>query len=443
MRRPAAPSTGAPACVAVACSGGRDSLCLLHATARAARGSGVQVLALHVHHGLWPQADDWWRQVQRRCAAWRRRGWPVQAHLHRLTDAPAPGDSIEAWARQQRYAALAAMAKQHQASVVLLAHHRQDQAETVLLQLLRGAGAAGLAAMPARFQRHDMAFERPWLNRPAEAIAAYAWRHRLTGVQDPSNADPRHARARVRHDLLPVLQASFPDAPAALAHAAQRAALEAAALSETAAADLATCQAGDGALDTAAWAALPPGRRALALQAWLRESAGNGVPDALWWRLLDELPGRRGAARWPAAPDAELRLYRGRLRWLPRAADLAAIAAPVPPAPAPLGFRGPGRYGVPGGGHLCVSPTTGPGLTTADLQAAQWRPRQGGEQFQASAGGLPRSLKKAFQAAGVPADGRSSWLLADGDRVLWVPGLGPDARALRRDGGARFTLSDA
>ena len=122
--------------VAVAASGGRDSTALLHCTVRQARDEGIEVLALHVHHGLMPQADDWLRQV--RSQALR---WGATFACRRLTGKPARGQSVEAWARIERYRALAEMATDAQCDLVLLAHHRRDQAETWLLQALRGEAA--------------------------------------------------------------------------------------------------------------------------------------------------------------------------------------------------------------------------------------------------------------------------------------------------------------
>ena len=127
--------------VAVAVSGGRDSTALLHATARAAVGTGVEVLALHVHHGLQAEADDWLRHVRAQCRRWAGAGLPLRLDWRRLAGQPAPGDSIEAWARRGRYAALAEMAQAGGAGLVLLAHHRRDQSETVLLQALRGGAS--------------------------------------------------------------------------------------------------------------------------------------------------------------------------------------------------------------------------------------------------------------------------------------------------------------
>ena len=241
--------------VAVAFSGGRDSLALLHATCRVAQLLGLQVVALHVHHGLLPEADSWLRSAQQRCARWQRRGWPLRLRWARLEGSPAPGDSLEAWARQGRYGALGRLAKDEGATLLLLAQHRRDQAETLLLQALRGGGPAGLSAMPLVADRGGLRWARPWLGQPRTAIDAYVQRHRLQPVEDPSNDDPRLARNRLRLQVWPALTAAFGDAESTLAAAAQRAQEAAAALAELAAIDLATLVDGRGCLSARAAAA--------------------------------------------------------------------------------------------------------------------------------------------------------------------------------------------
>lgn len=293
--------------IAVAASGGHDSTALLHATVRAAGPLGIRVHALHVHHGLQAQADHWVGHVRSQC-----RRWGADFHHARLEGSPAAAESIEAWARRGRYAALAAMARAAGCNAVLLAHHRQDQAETVLLQLMRGGGARGLAAMPAAVERDGIRWLRPWLDRPRSAIAHYLQRHRLRWVDDSSNDDPRFARGRLQRQAWAALDAAFPAAEAALASAAARAADEAAALAELAALDTARCCGSDG-LRIADWRALSPARRTLLLRHLLAHWSGRGVPGTLLRRLAEELP-RCASGRWPA-PGGQLVLRRGRLRY--------------------------------------------------------------------------------------------------------------------------------
>ena len=176
---------------------------------------------------------------------------------HRLSDQPARGESVEAWARQARYRALRHMTLEAGAGVVLLAHHQRDQAETLLLQALRGAGVAGLAGMPRSADRDGVVWMRPWLHHPREAIEAYVRQHRLRHVDDDSNADVRFARNRLRLSVWPALKAAFPQAEASMADTAAWAGEAAACLAELASHDLALVSR-RGSLDIAAWHSLAP-----------------------------------------------------------------------------------------------------------------------------------------------------------------------------------------
>lgn len=422
--------------MAVAFSGGHDSTALLHCTVHAARALGLQVHALHVHHGLQADADRWQRHVQAQCRRWARAGLPLHLHLRRLHGAPGAGDSVEAWARRERYRALAAMAREAGCDTVLLAQHRRDQAETVLLQLLRGAGARGRAAMPAAAERDGIRWLRPWLAQPRTAIEAYLRRHRLRWVDDASNAEPRFARSRLRTAVWPVLEQAFPDAAVALAAAADRAAEEAACLRDLAALDAMTAVDGAGALRLAAWQALPAPRRANLLRHWLADRLGRGAPDTLLRRLAAELPGAtRGA--WPA-PGGALRLHRGHLHWRAEAEAGRGEAA----AATVHDLRRPGRHRLPGWpGTLRVRKVDSGGVALAQLAAVTVTPRRAGDRFQRHPAGPPRGLKKQFQDAGVPAWRRDGPVLRDAAGApLFVAGLGLDARARVSAGGAQREL---
>jgi tRNA(Ile)-lysidine synthase len=285
--------------VAVATSGGRDSTALLHVTARVAAEHGLQVVALHVHHGLVSQADEWVRHLQRQTKRWARAGLPVRLCVTHLTGQPAPGDSVEAWARRGRHHALAQMAHAAGASLLLLAHHEADQAETFLLQALRLGSPAGLSAMPSVVERAGLTWARPWLTLRRATIDAYVRRHRLAFVDDSSNADARFARNRLRLQVLPVLEEAFPGALRQLAAAAQRQQEAAACLRELADADLRTCVDAEGRLQLAAWQGLSAARGRHLMRAWLQTAWPAGIPESLVARLCDELPDSRSGARWP------------------------------------------------------------------------------------------------------------------------------------------------
>lgn len=421
--------------VAVAASGGRDSTALLHATCHAARDLGLEVVALHVHHGLMPQADAWAAQVRRQCARWASAGLPLRCVVHRLTTGPTKGQSVEAWARRERYRALAAMAREEGADLVLLAHHRQDQAETVLLQALRGAGPAGLAAMPRCAQREGLHWCRPWLDRPRAAIEAYVRRHRLSHVDDGSNHDPRYARSRLRQVLWPRLAADFPGAEASLAHAARRAQEAAAALEELARIDHADCVDDHERLQRQTWCRLTPARRANLLRHWLGARAPAGAPDSLVDRLLEELPVARSGSSWPL-PGARLWFHRGGLHCV-------GAAEPTSGDSGRLDLSRPGTYPLPAWrGALVVRAARAgeAGVAAALLRDAEWGARREGLQFQRAPKTPARSLKKAFQEAGLAAAARAVPLIFARGQLVFVPGLGLDARALAGAGAVEERL---
>jgi tRNA(Ile)-lysidine synthase len=431
--RSRAHAAGAAPTLAVAASGGRDSTALLHATLARARGLGLQVVALHVHHGLQPEADAWLLHLQRQCRRWAARGAPLRFVACRLQGRPGLGDSIEAWARRERYAALARMAHGAGAGAVLLAHHAQDQAETFLLQALRGAGPAGLASMPRAVQREGLLWLRPWLAQRPETIAAYVRRHRLSHIEDASNRDLAFARNRLRAQVMPALSEAFTGAQEALCAAAQRAQEAQACLADIAQSDLQ--QVADGnALRVSRWQALPPPRQLNALRHWLRVQLGQGAAETLVQRLLRELA-RPGNARWPAGA-MELRRYRDRLQCAP----------PVPAAPMPavtaLSLPGAGVFALaPWPGTLHLKRVRSGGVALARLQHCELRSRAGSEQFQCAPGATPRSLKKQFQAAGVAPWCRDGPLLYGAGQLLYVPGLGIDARAIAPSGEPQVSLA--
>ncbi|HLO94969.1 MAG TPA: tRNA lysidine(34) synthetase TilS [Burkholderiaceae bacterium] len=438
--------------MAVAWSGGRDSTALMHATARCAQalaheGFALRVLGLHVHHGLSPQADDWLAQLQRQTQVWAAQGLPVELRWHRLSGAPGPGDSIEAWAREGRHAALQAMAEDAGASLLLLAHHRRDQAETWLLQALRGAGLAGLSAMPRRQAREGLVWARPWLDQPRERIEAYVQAQGLAHVEDESNADPRFARNRLRLRLWPVLEAGFPAAESALAQSARWAQEADALLDEIAEQDLRVWMKAPAGLDLKAWEALSRPRLSNLLRHWLRDRLGRAAPASLVGRLLDEVGAAAPGAAWPAGEQL-IQKHRG---------ALLALAAPRPVPVLSMDCRmdlsQPGLHACPAWrGRWRVDTVDEPSseaVGSSLLCNVILRPREGSEQFQRASGTPPRSLKKSWQAAGVPAPERGGPLVFvdfPGEtraepHLLWVPALGLDARWQGRGEGPWRRLS--
>jgi tRNA(Ile)-lysidine synthase len=432
------PSADPPSpCVAVAYSGGRDSTALLHATVATAREHGLWVAALHVHHGLSPHADEWLRHCENTCRRAVQQGVRLRFAATRLKGRPSGGESVEAWARRERYRALGAMALEEGASIVLLAHHRRDQAETFLLQALRGAGVSGQAAMPREALREGIRWVRPWLDVPSESIQAYVKQHGLEHIEDETNADSRFARSRLRTEVWPVLSKVFPNAERSLAIAATWAQQARLAMQELARIDLPTVTDQHG-LNIAAWSTLSLPRRSVVLREWLELQTGNAAPASLVERLMNEAD-RVGAGSWPLGGAQELRRYRGYLR----VADARPARMSVPYASVQaLRITRAGAHRIDGwDGSLHARRVPAQGVALNRLGAVTVRPREGGEQFQLARNRPPRALKKQYQALGIAATERAGPLLYVDDQLIFAPGLGIDARSWASPGEPQVTFT--
>lgn len=290
----------------VAYSGGADSTALLHAAA--ARWPG-QVHALHVHHGLQSAADDFARHCAATCAA-----LGVPLHTGRVDARHGSGDSPEDAARRARYATLATLASAQGLHDVLLAQHADDQVETMLIALGRGAGLDGLAAMPREMTRHGLRFLRPLLDVPATDLRAWLAAEAIPFIEDPSNADERYTRNRIRRRVLPALTEALPQFLDTFARSARNAARASALLTELAEIDLAAVGM-PPAID--ALQALSRERRANALRHWLR-SAHRAVPsEAQLQQLLDQVEAcrTRGHGIRLKVADGFVERDGPRLRW--------------------------------------------------------------------------------------------------------------------------------
>ncbi len=428
------PRRGAP--LVIAYSGGRDSTALLDLARRLrdARAPGWRsLLAVHVHHGLLAQADDWAAHCERVCEQWDvpldvRRASVTRGHR-----------GIEAAARDARYAALAAAAREHGAHLVLTAHHLDDRVETFLLQWLRGAGVDGLAAMPARRAFGEgLALLRPLLDVPRESIDRYARARELPFVEDPSNADTRLARNALRMRVLPELEAIRSGFRRAAARSIDLVAEAAEALRELAATDLAACAEGapSGMVRLDRLAALAPARRALVVREWLAVAGLEAPSRARLGEIVEQALTARGDARLLVRlADREVRRHRG-LLLLRRAND-------APRRHAPIRWRGEAEIELPEwGGVLCFETTGDEGFDAEWLRAAplEVRGRSGGERFKPHPTRPSRTLKRLFQEAGVAEFERASLpLVWRGDDLIYVAGLGPDVRMIDT-GGERVRL---
>lgn len=418
-----------PLTIAVALSGGRDSVALLHAT-RAALAEVwplARVVALHVHHGLQDQADDWDRFCESLCSDWQ-----VSLASERVTVQQATGEGIEAAARRARYAALGRMCRAHGAGLLLFAHHRDDQVETVLLRLFRGTGVAGMAGMPAQRPldaQGDVQLLRPWITVPRTDIDAYCAVHGLKWIDDPSNADTRFARNALRAQL-PALLRAFPALGESVTQAAAHFGQAAAMLDALSVQSLATLvSAGRDAdtlseLDLAGLRALPAEHADAVLRHWLRDLGTQPPSTARLAAMRQQLIERDGGEPAIAHDGLVLRRFRDRV--------LACRAVPDD-APAPFAFewRGEPRIVVPAWrGELRFERDDSFGVPEAVLRAPlRLVARAGGERIVLRPGGPARALKQAYQEADIPAWRRAHLplLWSDGTLVL-AAGLGMHRR---------------
>ncbi len=400
--------------LALALSGGLDSTVLLHVLLALRDTHPFALQAVHVHHGLSPHADDWVDFCARRCAL-----HGITLAVHRVTVARDDTAGFEAAARRLRHGIFAKV----DAGFLLTAHQEDDQAETLLLQLLRGAGPKGLAAMPELQRRPGWRAVqlRPLLSISRTQLREYAAAHDLEWVEDDSNVDVRYRRNALRREIMPLLAAHFPGSPATLARAAGLQAEASALLDELASIDAAAAVAG-ARLDCAALAGLTPARARNLLRHFI---AGHGLPMPQA-RVLDEAMRQLLAARHDARVQVNLRPWS---LWRFRGG-----AYLVPPLPAPalaVRWRGETALWVPAAGvTVAMQPVTGAGLRRTALEAGvvTLGVRAGGERIQLTPGGPHRSLKNLLQERAVPPwqRARLPLLWCDG-RLAWVQGIGTDA----------------
>ena len=298
----------------IAFSGGLDSTVLLHLLAHLAKTEHLPALeAIHIHHGLQAAADMWPEHCQSVCDA-----LGVQLQVVRVQ--VQPGASLERAARDARYGAFIEANQVNE--VLLTAQHRDDQAETLLFRLLRGAGVRGLSAMPGVRPLGRGHLLRPLLDVTRAELEAYATEHQLGWIEDPSNQDQRFSRNYLRHQVFPVLTERWPQALATMARSAAHLSEAQALLDELAQIDLGRASSvsdfdwlGLPSLELAPLAALSGARQRNALSHWL--TALTRMPDSDHWSGWDDLRDATGDARpvWRLA-DGELHRAGGRIWWL-------------------------------------------------------------------------------------------------------------------------------
>jgi tRNA(Ile)-lysidine synthase len=374
--------------VAVGLSGGLDSVVLLHAMHGLAPRLGYQLSAVHVNHGLSPNADDWQRFCSAFCLDLGVAFDAIRVKVKRQKS------GLEAAAREARRAAFLKLP----AGAIALAHHLDDQAETVLFNLLRGSGLAGASGMPARGRLDRKLLLRPLLGVPRSAIRAYAAAHRLGWVEDESNADESLTRNFIRRRVGPLLETRFPRWRENLARAAHHFAV----------ADLDAQRL---------------------LRAYLKDRGLRAPSEAKLLEMLKQL----GSSSGQIAHDGVVfRRYREKI--------FPMKEKKVSPFK-PRTWNGEPRLPLPAlGGELRFRRVRGRGIRSALLKknSFQIRLRSGGERLRTDALRPSRTLKNLFQEAGVPPWERARLpLIYCGEDLVWVPGLGVDVKFLtasRADG---------
>lgn len=397
----------------MAYSGGLDSHCLIHALTCLAPELPA-LIAVHVDHGLNAASGRWAQHCGSVCAQLQ-----VPYRSLRVQVQPESGKSLEAMARTARYGVLAQVIEPGE--VLLTAHHQDDQAETMLLQLLRGAGPRGLAAMPFLAPFHAGYLARPLLDYSRSDLLVYARTAGLSWVEDDSNMDPRYDRNYLRHKVFPLLLDRWPATSTTLTRAAVHQAEAASLLEFLATQDLpAVVGARPDTLQISALLALGSMRARNLLRHWIR-SNGYEIPSAA---KLEQILTEAAASRWDATPQitwagVELRRYR----------DLLYLMSPLSSLPAPDWQLEWNNLGAPlrlPWGILTAQQTFGEGLAgSACAQGVTVRLRQGGERLRLAGNTHNRPLKDFWQVAGIPPWERiRTPLLFLGEELASVPGIG-------------------
>ena len=437
-----------PSSIAIACSGGLDSIALLHLASGWCRQHGISLFAFHVHHGLSQHADAWLAHVETVAGAL---GATVD---HRRVAVEKGGAGIEAAARKLRYRALGEMCRAHGVPLLLTAHHLDDQAETVLLQLLRGSGPAGLSGMdaansaPELLGNPDLVMARPLLPLARAELEAYAHAHGLAWVEDESNLDPRYARNALRHTVMPALAQAFPGFQARFARSAAHAQSAQRLLDELAEQDLAASLV-DGALDVARLRGMSLDRAYNMLRHWFRRQ-GLAMPSTAWLveMVAQLVEARHDAQLLVTHPACHIRRHRDRLYITPKLADLAGMRDPddegvIEKLGESFRWNGETALTFPAyGGVLHFEPAE-VGFDAAWLRA---QPlvidfRKGGERLKLAANRPTRGLKAHYQAADVPAWERARLpIVSSGKDLLFAAGLGMDCHHFGSEEGERIAL---
>lgn len=394
----------------VAVSGGADSVVLLDLLAGARGEYGLELIVAHVDHGISP--DPLPRAIiQRHAARLGLRCCVSELHLG--------ADATETEAREARLSALESIAGAEGAAYIFLAHHADDQAETVLMRVLRGSGPAGLAAMASRRDR----FVRPLLPFTRSELADYADQQGLERWSDPANRDPKHLRSWLRSDILPALTVRLPDVQGKLGEVARQARTDTRAWREALHQWPGLDWRRDD-VDSVEWTVLSRLPTALAgslFRAFIRE-AGLRTAGARVRTTLEVLATATSGTRVDLGRGWRAELSFGRVRLLPPEAEHALPPMPLQPAVGQLDW---GRW------RLVWSVEPAPAQQERAVGIAWFapgalivRPWKPGDKVMPMGGVGHRLAVRCFQDAKVPSSARAGWpIIEGGDAIVWIPGV--------------------
>lgn len=402
----------APSGYLVGFSGGMDSHALLQALAVLGGRLPAPVRAIHVDHGLQSPSAAWARHCASVCQDLRI---PLESFALQLQ--PIRGESLEAVAREARYGLLARQMRQGE--MLLTAHHQDDQAETLLLQLLRGAGLSGLAAMPALSELGPGMHARPLLDVTRDELQQYATGSGLQWIEDASNRDVGFDRNYLRHQVIPLLKARWPALSRTLSRSAGHCAEADRLIGTLLARELETLRdPADGTLPVAALKALPGDQLAPLLRLWIGQGGYLLPGAAILARITREvLPAREDGNPLVNWPGAEVRRYRNRLY----------LMSPLPPfdSSRSLAWRGESELTLPAGlGTLRFRAREGAAIDRRNPGPYRVRFRQGGETCRPVGRGGSKRVKQLLQEAGVlPWMRERVPLLMIGEEIGEIPGV--------------------
>jgi tRNA(Ile)-lysidine synthase len=425
--------------VAVAYSGGLDSAVLLHLLQDYAAKHQLQLFAFHVHHGLSPNADRWLEHCEQQC-----RQFGIMFDVRRIQIERAEKSGIEEAARHSRYAALGEMCRMHRVPLLLTAHHQDDQAETVLLQLLRGSGIAGLSGMDEANHAADLLGDstllmgRPLLQLARADLEACVSEYAIAFVEDESNADTRYARNALRHQVMPVLTQHFSGFQQRFARTAQHAQSAQKLLVELAAQDLATCLEGD-CLDVTRLEQFNTDRVDNMLRYWFG-LRGIRMPSTAW---LNEMRTQLFEAKHDAQlcvthADCHIRRHRNLVFITPKR-DPALLEQ------SPINFTWNGETSLHfaefAGTLYFETAEQGIDIGWLSGRALTIALRSGGESLKLAWNRPTRNLKVHYQACDVPAWERERLPLIFADKqLLFAAGIGMDCHAFATESGVRVSF---